>query len=242
MTVKARSAYTINNRPTTLRDARKLNLVAVCDHCAECPGQACPDQLALVTQGILAALTGTRREGESDTDYIARVLADSKKQVIDAANEGSRIHDAIERSFRGMSVPEQYLPHVQSARLAIAKQYPNVTDWVTESSFSHPSGYGGRCDLHSPSTGIVIDYKTKDWDFSDGKKLAYEQHYQLGAYQAGFNLRQAPGMALFVSRTHPGSIAFHEWSAEDMQQGYRIFCGCLSLWKLTKGFNPGWQE
>ena len=92
---EAKSAYTTNNRPTTLRDARKLNLVPVCDHCAECPGQKPALTNWLVTQASLAALTGTRREGESDTVYIARVLADSKKQVIDAANEGSRIHDAI---------------------------------------------------------------------------------------------------------------------------------------------------
>ena len=126
----------------------------------------------------------------------------------------------------------------KSARLAIIKQYPNVTDWVTESSFSHPSGYGGRCDLHSPSTGIVIDYKTKDGDFSDGKKMAHEQHYQLGVrIRPGSNLPQAPGMALFVfPGTHPGCVAFHEWSGEDMpQQGYRIFCGCLELVEVDQG-------
>src|SRR5690242_8914980 len=142
-----------------------------------------------VRQGILAALTLTRNPDECDDDYLARVMEDSKAQAKAAAEEGTRIHDAIEQSFNGGWVPDAYLPHVEATRAKIAELFPDIHDWVAEASFAHTDGFGGKVDLHSPSTGIVIDYKGKDGDFSDGKKLAYDQHYQLAAYQRGLCLR-----------------------------------------------------
>ena len=245
-----RPCYEINGRGTTLRDARKLNLVpSVTTFLNVLAKPALTNWL--VNQGIMAALTMPRVDGEAEQAYIARILHDSKAQALAAAQEGSRIHDAIEQSFTTGNVPPQYQAHVDAARAKIAKQYPHVTDWIAEKSFAHPLGFGGKCDLHSPSTGIIVDYKTKDGDFSDGKKLAYDQHYQLGAYQFGLLSTPcegserwwhptAPGSALFVSRTHPGAVSLHEWSADDMREGRRIALVCLQLWKLTKGFDPSW--
>jgi hypothetical protein len=248
-------AYTTNGRDTTLRDARKLQLVPSVTTFLNVLAK--PALTAwLVNQGIMAALTMPRVDGESERTYIARILSDSKAQSLAAAQEGSRIHDAIECSFKGRVYPDKYIKHVVAAREAIAKQYPQVDDWVSEASFAHPLGFGGKCDLHSPSTGIIVDYKTKDGDFSDGKKLAYDQHYQLAAYQVGLGLRNimhnepslpsltraAPGSALFVSRTHPGAVSLHEWPSDEMEQGWGIAVICLQLWKLTKGFDPGWTS
>ena len=204
----------------------------------------------LVNQGIMAALTGTREHGEMDDAYIARILADSKQQSIDAANEGSRIHDACETYVRDGHCRDEYLPHAQAARGELARIFPGVDDWVAEKSFAHPLGFGGKCDLHSPSTGIIADYKTKDGDFSDGKKLAWDQHWQLAAYQKGLRLVpecsdgsgvscvHSPGAAFFISRTHPGCVASYVWSADEMAQGWRTFAAALELWKAVKKFDP----
>jgi hypothetical protein len=192
-----------------------------------------------VNQGILAALTLSRKDDECDADYLARVLSDSKEQAKAAAEEGTRIHDAIECSFKGRRVPSVYRPHVEATRAKIDAMFPSVRDWVAEASFAHPSGFGGKVDLHSPSTGIVIDYKGKDGDFSDGKKLAYDQHYQLAAYQLGLQLRRNVCANLFVSRTHPGCVAEHVWTVEEIEYGETFFMLSLDLWKHAKRYQSG---
>lgn len=233
-------------RDVTLRDARK------CGHVPSVTtvlGVITKPALTtwMVQQGILAALTLTRYMGESDSDYVARVMRDSQKQAKAASEEGSRIHDAIELSYKGRRVPEAYIQHVQATRSAIAELFPDIEDWVPEASFAHPDGYGGKIDLYSPSTGIVIDFKSKDGDFSDGKRLAYDQHYQLAAYQNGIgqpggnswvskhvkNIRElAPPCAnIFVSRTHPGKVAVHVWKSAEIHEAKGIFWHTLQLWK-----------
>jgi len=190
-----------------------------------------------VRQGILAALTLTREPGESDESFLARVLEDSRQQAKDAADEGTRVHDQIERSFKGLVVEPRYVPHVTAVGKEIERLFPGIEDWEAEAYFAHPSGFGGKVDLHSPSTGIVIDYKGKDGDFTDGKKLAYDQHYQLAAYQRGLILPASPCANVFFSRTHPGAVASYKWTVEDIANGWDVFESALTLWKRVKKYD-----
>ena len=239
-------AYTMvgangKERDVTLRDARKFG------HCPSVTTVLevlAKPQLEVwkVRQGILAALTLGRNEGESDDDYLNRVLTDSREQAKAAAEEGTRIHDAIECSFKGHRIPDGYREHVEATRQKIADMFPHVSDWIAEESFAHPAGYGGKVDLHSPSTGIVIDYKGKDGDFTDGKKLAYDQHYQLAAYQFGLYLPAAECVNLFVSRTHPGKVAEHIWSVEEIEEGAQVFKHAMNLWKSIKKYDAAFID
>lgn len=238
--------YYIDGRDTTLRDARKLGLVG---SVTEILGVV--DKPALTNwkceQAIRAAYRNPPLANESEDDYVARIMPISKQKVVDAADEGSKIHDAIECSFKGEAYPERYEKHVASTHAELGKIFPDVNDWVSEHSFAHPSGYGGKSDIHSPSTGIVPDIKTKDGDFTETdkygrpKKLGYDQHWQLAAYQDGLCLPRAPGAAIFVSRTHPGAVASHVWSAEEMEKGAQIFHAALALHKLLKGYDGSWE-
>lgn len=224
-------------RTTTLRDARKLCLVpsvtTVLSVIAKPQLEAWK-----VKQSILAALTLERNHDEADESFIARVLRDSQEQARQAAEEGTRIHDAIECYYKGRAVPAQYLPHVEAVKGEIARQFPCVDDWVAERSFAHSLGFGGKIDLHSPSTGIVIDFKGKDGDFSDGKRLAYDQHWQLAPYQYGLGLTLAVCANVFVSRTHPGAVTSHVWSIDDVREGWDVFEAALSLWKSINKYDP----
>lgn len=238
-TTRGEPCYEINGRGTTLRDARKLSLVPSVTTVLNVVAKPALTNW-LVIQGIMAALTGTRDGDESDEAYISRILADSKAQAKAAAEEGSRIHDACERMSKGLTVREQYLPHATAAHAELKRLFPDVDDWIAEQSFAHPLGFGGKCDLHSPSTGIIVDYKTKDGDFSDGKKLAWDQYWQLAAYGRGLGMMGehfSHGAAIFVSRTHPGCVASHVWSAEEMAEGWDVFEAALALWKRTNRFD-----
>lgn len=191
----------------------------------------------MVNQGIMAALTLPREEGEPEADWLKRVKQDSKQQAKDAADEGTRIHDAIDCAYKGRPYPERYVPHVTAVMARVASLFPGVSDWIPEASFS-AHGFGGKVDLHSPSTGIVIDFKGKDGDFSDGKKLAYDQHWQLAAYQYGLRIPRNVCVNLFVSRTHPGAVADHVWSVEELEQALKVFLASHQVWMALKGYDP----
>lgn len=225
-------------RSTTLADARKLALVPSVTTVLDVIHK---DALVTwkVNQGILAALTLPKRDDEAESAYISRILTDSRQQAKDAADEGSRIHDAIERSFKGLVVEDRYQPHVAGVRAELLRLFPEVNDWVAEQSFCHEYGYGGKVDLHSPSWGIIVDHKGKDGDFTDGKKLAYDQHWQLAAYQKGLCPQSRKRCAnIFFSRTHPGIVTSHVWKPEEMAEGWQVFMGALTLWKAIKRYDP----
>jgi len=228
-------------RATDLRDARKLGLLP-----SVTTVLSVVDKAALVDwkvkQAVLAALTLPRRADEQDDAFIARVVADSREQAKAAAEEGTRVHDQVERSFKGFSVEPRYAAHVEGVRAEIARLFPGVNDWIAEASFAHIFGYGGKVDLHSPSTGIVVDYKGKDGDFSDGKRLAYDQHYQLAAYQRGLILQPARCANVFFSRTHPGATASHVWSVDEVAEGWGVFEAALALWKRVKKYDGSFSR
>lgn len=228
-------------RATTLSDARKLGLVPSVTTVLSVLAKPALEAWK-VRQGILAALTLTREPGEPDDAYLARVFADSGEQAKAAAEEGTRIHNACEASFKGEHFPHYYTPHVDAVCEELLRLFPGVNDWVAERSFCHADGYGGKVDLHSPSTGITIDYKGKDGDFSDGKKLAYDQHYQLAPYQRGLRLPLAPCANIFISRTHPGKVASHVWKEKDVEAGWRVFASALSVWKCLRNYDPTQTE
>lgn len=228
-------------RATTLADGRKLGLVP-----SVTTVLGVLDKAALTTwkveQGIMAALTLPRIDGESERDMLARIRMDSQAQAKAAAEEGTRIHDACENAMKGQWFPPKYQPHVDAVMETLQDRFPGVNDWIAEKAFCHESGFGGKVDLHSPSTGIVVDYKGKDGDFSDGKKLAYDQHWQLAAYQVGLCLPRNVCANLFVSRTHPGKVAAHVWKEKDIEEGWQVFNAALSVWKALRKFDPAFTR
>ena len=189
-------------------------------------------------QMMLAALTTARKDGETDEEFCSRIREEAFQQVADAADKGTLIHDACEKYFKGEKVPDDLMVDVIGVTLEIDRLFPGVTDWVSEAYFAHPSGFGGRVDLHSPSTGFVVDFKGKDGDFSDDKRLAYDQHYQLAAYQQGLGLRRAECANIFFSRTHPGNAKGVKWTKEQIEEGWNFFQAALALWKLWKKYDP----
>lgn len=232
-------------RDTTLRDARKEGWLP---SVTTVLGVIAKAQLEdwKVKQGILAALTTSRQPGEDDEAFIGRILTDSREQAKQAAEEGTRVHDAIESSFkRGWAVPAFYRPHVEAVHAELFRLFPDVTDWVSEAHFGHEYGYGGKIDLHSPSTGIVVDFKGKDGDFTEldsrgkPKRLIYDQPQQLGGYRQGKRLahHKAPGAILFFSRTHPGYVKGEIVDHPTLEQSTRVFNAALVLWQTLNQYD-----
>ena len=217
-------------RPTTLRDARRLNLVPSVTTIMKLMAKPALTQW-MQQQVLLSALTLPKQRNESEHDYITRILEDSKAQGRAAADKGTGIHDAIQAFYDGR-VCEQYQDHVLAATNAIAV-YFGEHGWVAERSFAHEFGFGGKVDLHAP--GYVLDIKTQD--FADAKHIKiYDEHViQLAAYRIGLGMPAAKCANVFASRTHPNLVAVHEWEEAEIQRGTEMFFALLKLWQLKTG-------
>jgi hypothetical protein len=217
-------------RSTTLRDARKLNLVpsvTTVIKSAASPGL----EAWKLNQMMLAALTLPRVQDEPEEEFIARIQRDSKEHAKMAAERGTAVHAAIESMYSG-TIYSEFLDHQTGVFKEIEKEY-GVTQFQPEKAFAHELGFGGKLDLFTSeyNKGLVIDIKTKE--FSDPSKVVgYDEHMmQLAAYRVGVDLPDADCANVFVSVTVPGLVVIHKWSQEDLARGWVMFESLLKYWQ-----------
>jgi len=216
-------------RPTTLRDARKLNLVPSVTTILSCASKPALEAWKL-NQMMLACLTLPKVDGETEEAFIGRIVKDSKEQAKMAAERGTTIHGALESFYEGI-----YLADFMDYQIGVDTSIQNsfgTPEWSVEKSFCHELGFGGKVDLHSKSgNGIVIDFKTKE--FKDPSTVdAYDEHLmQLCAYRVGLGIPNARCANVFVSVTDPGLVKIIEWSEEEMKKGWIMFQSLLNYWQ-----------
>ena len=230
-----------SNRPTTLRDARKLNLVPSVTTVMKVAAKPGLD-VWKNEQLLLAALTLPRIEGETEKQFIARVVADSKETGKRAAERGTRVHESIERWYKG----ERNVEHVDIANAfekAVFEHFKThpFQEWKTEVSFSHESGFGGKTDLFTEASkdtplGIVLDAKTKEFGIDDDIAVYSEHVMQLAAYRVGLGLPNARCANVFASVSYPGVVRVVEHSEQDLQRHWEMFKSLLNFWKLKNNF------
>ena len=225
-------AYTVlgtngNIRSTTLRDARKMNLVPSVTTVINVAAKPFLIQW-MQKQVLMAALTLPKIDSESEDEYIQRILEDSKAQGRAAADAGTDIHESVQAFYEG-EVRNKHEEHVRGCTEAI-KQMFGEQQWIAEKSFGHPKGFGGKVDLHCQ--GVVVDIKTKD--FSDPKTIeGYDEHLmQLAAYRVGLEMPTARCANVFVSRSVPGLSVIREWTQEELDNGWQMFVRLLEFWQL----------
>lgn len=218
------------NRATTLRDARKLDLVPSVTTIMKIVNKPALTQW-MQTQVLLSALTLPKRNDESESQYIDRILEDSKAQGRAAADKGTAIHAAIEAFYAGQCT-DHYADHVLTTTNALAVHF-GERGWVAERSFAHDLGFGGKADLFAP--GFVVDIKTQDFHDPKAVKIYDDHVIQLAAYRVGLGMPDARCANVYVSRTHSDQVFIHEWSQEDIARGWEMFCCLLKFWQLKTG-------
>jgi hypothetical protein len=223
-------------RNTTLRDAKKLGLlpsVTTVIGVAAKPGLDRWKQ----EQAILAALTLPRLEGEEESEWLSRVLSDSKAQGKDAAQRGTDIHAIIESFFDGIlleSVPE-YCRNIENALQASF----GARLWIPEKSGSHELGFGGKVDLHTKGDkvkgipGVVVDFKTKEVPLE--KVVPYDEHImQMAAYRELLGMADARCGIVFVNGL-TNEVKLCEITEEELQKGLKCFFHLLRYYQLKSG-------
>ena len=140
-------------RNTTVKDAREHGLLPSVTTIIGCASKPALD-VWKQQQAILAALTLPRLEGESEEDWLSRVVSDSKETAKQAAERGTQIHGVIEAFYEGIYIPE-LPPYVRVVESTINEHFGSQL-WVSEKSFAK-GGYGVKCDLIAKN--CVIDFK-----------------------------------------------------------------------------------
>ena len=222
-------AYTIigkstgRERPTTLADARKLGLLPSVTTIINIIQKAGLDTWKQ-QQVLLAALTLPRLPDEPESDWLARVMQDSKATGREAAERGTHIHGIIEAFYEGVYIPE-LPPYVRVVESVINEHFgPQL--WVSEKSFAY-GGYGGKCDLIAK--GCVVDFKTTEKDL-DKLDYYFDHQMQLAAYRQGFEMPTARCAIVYVNALQ-NKAKLVEIPEDDLRIGWDCFTHLLAFYR-----------
>jgi hypothetical protein len=230
-------------RPTTLRDARSLDL---CPSVSGIIGVAAKPGLDTWKQQqvLLAALTLPRKPEEPESEWLSRVMQDSKATGRIAADRGTAIHATIQAFFEGALIPEA-MPMCRPVEEAIKAHFGELL-LLPELSFAHPLGYGGKADLIAKSRhdfdGVAIDIKTKETEDISKADIWPEHAMQLAAYRQGFNMPKARCANVFVGYkmvngvTQFTGVKVVEHEPDDLDRSWLMFTKLLEFWQLKNNY------
>jgi hypothetical protein len=222
-------------RATTLRDARKLGLLPSVTTINGMLSKAGLDTWKQ-QQVLLAALTLPRLPDEPESEWLSRVMQDSKATGREAAERGTAIHAVIEAYFDQVYMPEKP-PYLDGIDKALEKAFGSQL-WLSEKSFGHPLGFGGKCDLmakpiNGKGDGFVVDFKTKDTNL-DKVDVYFEHEMQLAAYREGLGVPAARCAIVFVNGT-TNQVKLIEIEEQKLQNGWECFQHLLRVYQIKNG-------
>lgn len=226
-------------RPTTLRDAKKLDLVpsvtVICNQLAK-------PQLEVwkLNQVLLSAYTcPLSRNDVSSEEWIGKVQTDAQEQARVAREKGIVIHGDIERFIQGESVNGENLERCLKV-LNILELYGVHLEIETEKSFATDK-YGGKIDILAMGKKLISDIKTTEFTIKDGEtwkngkkqKLHYPEHIlQLTGYAIPTLRGEVNDILNIYVSTIDDSVHVHRWSIDDYYNAMRQFEALVDLWWL----------
>jgi hypothetical protein len=258
-TVDGKPAYSIvgkngQQRPTTLRDARKLALLPSVTTIFNIMAKHGLEKWK-ITKAIEAALTTPKDDGEPEERWHERIMERSKLETTEAAEFGTKVHNAIENFLTHRAeTPYELIPFVSPAVNFIYNDL-NMRDIVTEAvCVNAKEGYAGRVDvsgivgsneLNIPNCSrLVLDFKTRKT--TEGIKVTpYDfQPTQIAAYAMGIygSLDNVYGANLYISTTEVGRIEIVIYDPSKLYDEYLAFMNMTALWRFIKNFDPRRHE
>lgn len=237
-----------SERNTTLRDARTLNLLPSVTNII---GILDKPQLTKwkMREVAKAAIVIPGPQGEEPVERFAdRAIEAAMSQVSDAADLGTKIHNAIENLMRGSA--EEPSAEMQPFVKPVLDWMRKVGVKVTHSEIvlvNAVHGFAGRVDaLFTWGDGFgkmgICDFKTKKTK-PDEKVEAYDEHVlQLAAYAATHygaeHLQHVVAANLFISSTEPGRLEVVKHDKARLVEAYEAFTQMCAIWRFRKGYDP----
>ena len=226
-------------RPTTLRDARALNLIPSVTSILQMKAKP-----ALITwlqdNAIRAALANPRNPDEPEEQWLSRIAEESDRIGREAAEWGTLIHEQCEQfatggAFLGTGEILDYVAGYADWHRAVV-----VETIAAEKSVVHPMGYAGRLDLHAVirHEGVerraVIDMKSQKLKGKPKASFYKEWVMQLAAYSACLDGDELLVSVIIPSDT-PGPVQVKVWERGD---ALKAFNACFELWCFEKEYRP----
>ena len=231
-----------NGRATTLRDARKHNLVpSVSTVWGDMVNK--PMLHRWKENGMMEAMYNGDGCINCDEENLFEARERSARDVFyamqqDTQDRGTTVHDALEKKFKGEKIPAGFSEICNNVEEALDRVCGKQT-WVPEKTFAHREGYGGMVDLHSEK--FCVDFKTKALDPDKEviiKKMIYPDNgVQLAAYDYGLGNSGRTLINLFID---VNSRRVYEWEHDNPEYNLECFMAALKLWKLMKKYDPKW--
>ena len=227
-------------RNTTLRDARKYNLLPSVTTLFGILAKPGLDRWK-IGKAIEATLATPRDADEPDERYYSRIRSRSYEETSAAATLGTRIHDAIDAAFDGIEPAEDLKQYVEPTMDYLATL--NLVDISREDVVVNTAeGYAGRVDLLARfgDSNIIIDFKTKKT--KEGVKVTpFDfQATQIAAYaMAAFGtLDNCFGANVYISTTEPGRIETSVYDEEKLRSEYGLLQNICGIWRHLKNYDP----
>lgn len=243
-----------------LRHARKLDLApGITTILREAPKPALDSWK--IKQAILAALTLPRVAGETDAQFVDRIVADSEQQAADAAERGTELHARVERDLGQHNLTDPWAKAVAEQLAILTGGEPRVW-WRSEVGCSSRYGYGTKVDLALVSStetvpqGFVVDMKSKDGEFGeDGRRRlpadlrTYDDHaMQLVAGAVALTSCDWPvlsgsvrGAIVYLNRDEP-EARLVEIPRDELDRAWDSFRSLLFRWQVRTGYRPTWAQ
>jgi len=228
-------------RPTTIRDARRMNLYPSVTSILGVLAKPGLEKWKL-DQVALATLRSPKQPEESLEYWCSRVRNAAFEQVEQAADMGTMIHGALEASMAG----EPYDPELRAYIQPVLEWKEKTGILIVDRELrvvNTAEGFAGTADVlfRYGQNGIgILDYKTRK-TVPGERVVAYDnQAMQLAAYAATYwgpeNIDRVLAANVFISTTEPGrmEVVKHENLARDWQ-AFRIVA---ALWRYQKGYDP----
>jgi len=237
-------------RPTTIRDAKKLKLFPSVTNILGMLAKPALERWKM--EQILKQAESSPRTAEEDFAYwMKRTLDGAFKQVEDAADLGSKIHNALEKAFTpGAAIPQEseideaIYPYVKPVLEWRAGAKINIT--ATELRVVNlEHGFAGTADVlfgfGSGGQGI-LDYKSKKTKPGE-TVIAYPEHrMQLAAYAVShYGESCLPNLLaanIFISSTEPGRMDVIKHTPQQIMEAWEMFKATCVIWRGLKQYDP----
>jgi len=228
-------------RPTTIRDARRLGLYPSVTSILGVLAKPGLEKWKL-NQVALASLKTPKQAEESQDYWCNRVRSVAFEQVEQAADLGTMIHGALEAAMNGESFDPELRPYVEPVLKWKAETGIEIIDREIR-LVNHAEGFAGTADVlfRYGQQGIgILDYKTRKTKPGEAVVAYDNQAMQLAAYAATYwgpeNISRVLAANVFISTTEPGrmEVVKHESLLRDWQ-AFRLVA---SLWRYQRNYDP----
>jgi len=232
------------NRPTTIRDAKKLGLLPSVTGILRTIHNPALERWKQ-GQVVKACVDRPIVADESFEDYCSYIIEQAGKEARDAADLGTKIHAGIESRLKGEAVDLDVLDYVNSANEKLLDLGIDVqeSEFVTVSPLH---GYAGTCDgaYAKGKTVGIIDFKSKRTKEGEPVVPSFGHAAQIAAYHVAYWARDGDirdnsmGYNIYISTTEPGRVEVVSYDAETMRKEFDMFLHACAIWRYKNGYDP----